>query len=79
MLAAIYSGGSTNVQDCIQYEHDLNMPDIPSPVSISKLNKFERQNPHTSVDVFGYEDKELFPMRITKQKGRLHPVIIFFL
>lgn len=68
VLAALHPGGTTNVQDYIPYEHELHMKDNPSPVSISKQDKSERQNSHISVNIFRFEDKEIFRMRITKQK-----------
>jgi hypothetical protein len=79
VLAALHPCGSTNVQDYILYEQELNMKDIPSPVSISKMEKFEQQNPQISINVYGFEDREIFPMRITKQKGRFYHANLLFL
>jgi len=47
------------------YENELNMTGIEFPVTISKIEKFEKQN-KISVNVFGYEEGEVFPLHLTK-------------
>ena len=76
ILAAVHNINSTNVRD---YENQLNMGDIPSPVSISKIDKFEKLNPSISINIFGFEHKEIFPLRITRQTGRQHHVNLLYL
>ena len=61
------------------YECDLNMKGIDFPVSLSKLNQFAKQNEAFSVNVFGYENNEIYPLRITRQKGRKHHVNLLYL
>ena len=61
------------------YECDLNMKGIDFPVSLSKLNQFEKQNEAFSVNVFGYENNEIYPLRITRQKGRKYHVNLLYL
>lgn len=46
------------------------MRGIQYPVRVQQITKFENQN-DISVNVFGYEDKEIFPMRITKSKKKI--------
>ena len=55
ILAAVHNINSTNVRDYAHYENQLNMGDIPSPVSISKIDKFEKLNPSISINIFGFE------------------------
>jgi hypothetical protein len=49
-----------------QYENELSMNDINYPVSLGKLEKFEKQN-NISINVFGYEKGCVFPVFLTKQ------------
>ena len=47
-----------------EYEHELNMSGIQYSVDVKDIGEFEHQN-KTSVNVCGYEDKKIFPLRIT--------------
>ena len=47
-----------------EYEHELNISGTQYPVYIKDIGKFEHQN-NISVNVYGYEDKKIFPLRIT--------------
>jgi len=60
------------------YESELNMAGIDYPVKIDQVKKFERQNPTISVSVFGYEENELFPLYITKDKKELHVNLLLY-
>ena len=42
---------------------------ISFPMQLSEIGKFEKQNPGISINIFGWE-KEVFPLRISKTKGR---------
>jgi len=53
------------------------MNGIQYPVSISKIKKFEKQNQIT-VNVFGYEDKEIFPLHVTKIRESTHHVNLLY-
>ncbi|WAR02549.1 hypothetical protein MAR_009107 [Mya arenaria] len=44
----------------------LNMNGIEYPVTIKAIDRFERQNATISVNVFGYENKDVYPLRISK-------------
>ena len=57
-----------NVQHYTPYEKEFDMIGISYPVSLSNLDRFERQNNVISVNVFG---------RITKQKGKKHVNLLF--
>ena len=37
-------------------------------MKVKYTSKFERQNPTISINLFGYEEKELFPVYITEHK-----------
>ena len=50
------------VHHYILYEQELNMKGFNFPVSLSKLYQFEKQNETSSIKVFGYENKEIFPL-----------------
>ncbi|WAR02506.1 hypothetical protein MAR_009064 [Mya arenaria] len=44
----------------------LNMNGIEYPVTIKAIDRFERQNATISFNVFGYENKDVYPLRISK-------------
>jgi hypothetical protein len=46
----------------------INWKDIKFPVSLKDIDKFEKQNPNISVNVFGYEKNEVYPLRISEYK-----------
>ena len=54
------------------YEHQLNVSGIEFPMKVKDISKFERQNPTISINLFGYEEKELFPVYITEHKKEQH-------
>ena len=47
-----------------EHEHELNMSGIQYPVDIKDIGKFEYQT-NITVNVYGYEDKKIFLLRIT--------------
>ena len=67
------------VHHSILYEQELNMKGINFYVSLSKFNQFEKQNETFSINVLEYENEEIFPLRITRQKGRKHHVNLLHL
>ena len=50
----------------IENSKKFNWDGINFPASFKDIDKFEKQNPSISVNVFGYE-KEVYPLRITKR------------
>ena len=56
-----------------EYERELNRSGIQYPVDIKEIRKFEHQN-NISVNVYGYEDKKIFPLRITTMTAASHHV-----
>ena len=58
------------VENYTAFEGQLNMHGLDYPVSLSKIDKFERQNHNIFVNVFAFEKNEILPLRITKYTGR---------
>ena len=54
------------------YEQELNVSGIEFHMKVKDISKFERQNPTISINLFGYEEKELFPVYITEHKKEHH-------
>lgn len=49
------------------------MKGIECPVSLKAIDKFEKQNPEISINVFGYENS-VYPLRTSKHVNRLEVV-----
>ena len=54
------------------------MSGIQYPVDIKYIGKFERQN-NISVNVYGYEDKTILPLRITTMTIPRHYVNLLYI
>ncbi|KAK3106169.1 hypothetical protein FSP39_014172 [Pinctada imbricata] len=78
ILAKLYpvKKNANRVSHYLSHESTLNMSGLKYPVQISQVSKFERQN-DISVNVFGYEENEIFPMRIAKTKRKRHVDLLF--
>ena len=50
-----------------QYIEKLDYSSIEFPVSQKQYNKIEKQN-NINIDMFGYEEKQPYPVYISKQK-----------
>ena len=82
ILAAIHPAKSTSpeqVENYVTFENELNMKGIDYPVTLSKLDTFERLNPNISVNVFTFDEDEILPLRITKCAQRLQHVNLLYL
>ena len=55
--------------DLKKKEDSLNMAGIAYPVQLNAIDKFERQNPTISINVFGHEES-IYPLRVSKCEGR---------
>jgi hypothetical protein len=53
------------------YIQELNYAGIEFPVTIKQYNKIEKQN-EININVFGYEDKQPYPIYISKEKFKNH-------
>lgn len=43
------------------------------------MHLFEKQNPKIAVNVFGYEEKEVYPLSVTKNRGRQYTINLMLL
>ena len=56
-------------KDLKKKEDSLNMTGIVNPVQLNAIDKFERQNPTISINVFGHEES-VCPLRVSKCEDR---------
>ena len=56
-------------KDLNKKEDSLNMTGIVYPVQLNAIDKFERQNPTISINVFGHEES-VCPLRVSKCEDR---------
>ena len=49
----------------------LNWSGISFPTPFNEISKFEQNNPGLAVNVFGFEDGEVFPIRPSEEKGKM--------
>ena len=61
-----------------EYEHELNVIGIQYPIDVKDIGKFEHQN-NISVNICGYEDKKIFPLRITTTTVARHHVNLLYI
>ena len=61
-----------------EYEHELNMSGIQYPIDIKDIGKFEHQNT-IRANVYGYKDKNIFPLRITTVTTARHHVNLLYI
>ena len=54
-----------------QYIKKLDYSSIEFPVTVKQINKIEKQN-NISINLFGYEEKQKFPIYISKEKYQDH-------
>ena len=66
------------VSKCQEYERELNMVGVRYPVDIKVIWKFEHQN-NIGVNVYGYKDKKLFPLRTTTVTTARHHVNLLYI
>ena len=59
------------VSNNIQYKSELNCQNIKMPVSPANVPIFEKQN-NISINVFGLEKDEIYPLSITKSRHEKH-------
>ena len=51
--------------------------DTTYPTRLCDIVKFERDNTDVSINLFGYEENEIYLLRITPSSGRQHHVNLF--
>ena len=54
---------------------NFNWDGIDFPVSIKQIDKFERQNDY-AINVFGYEDCKVYPLRISKKDSQVVDLLL---
>ena len=57
----------------------LNFDGIAFPESWKEIDKFEKQNPKFSVNVLGYEEKNIHPFRISEMTEREREINLLLL
>ena len=57
-----------------RFENTINRNGISYPVKLRDIDRFENLNENISGNVFTYEEKMIFPVKITNAKGRQHHV-----
>ena len=60
-------------------ENTLNMEGIEYPVSLKDINKFENQNPTICITVFGYNGKNVYPLRNSDNTDREHKIVLMLI
>lgn len=78
VIAKLYPAKHNPSRVChyMHHIHKINMNGIQYPVRLPQISKFENQN-DISINVFGHEDKEIFPLRIIKSKRKSHVDLLY--
>ncbi|XP_041351368.1 uncharacterized protein LOC121370296 [Gigantopelta aegis] len=73
VLAALYpvKQHAERVAKYAQYVNQLDTTGISFPVKLVDIPRFERQN-NISINVFGYEKGDVYPLHVTKQRFERH-------
>ncbi|KAK3103044.1 hypothetical protein FSP39_016008 [Pinctada imbricata] len=76
ILAALHSieghhANPNRVSNYVNYIDELEFTGITFPVKIDEIPKFEKRN-DISVNVFGYEKGDIYPLHLTKERGLRH-------
>ena len=66
-------------EELIKKSEELNWGGMEFPVKLKKIDKFEKNNPTISINVFGYEDEKPYPLRISPFIDRTHCVDLLFI
>lgn len=66
---------ANRVSNYSPYVNEINLTGIEFPMSLNKISKFESQN-NISINVFGWEDNEVFPLYVTEKKYNQHVNLI---
>lgn len=70
VLACLFpaSNHPSRISNYKRYEQNLNMSGIKYPVTLQQIPKFEKQN-SISICVFGYENKTVYPLYVSDNRG----------
>lgn len=61
-----------HVRHYTRYEQELTVKGITFPMKVQDIPKFKKQNPTLSINLFGYEEEDLFPVYISEQEREQH-------
>ncbi|XP_071153082.1 uncharacterized protein [Mytilus edulis] len=67
-----------NVENYVPFVNSVNMTGIEYPTPLSQISQFEKQNNTISVNIFGYEEGEIYPLYITKKTFCHHVNMLYF-
>ncbi|VDI40488.1 Hypothetical predicted protein [Mytilus galloprovincialis] len=57
-----------NVENYVPFVNSVNMTGIEYPTPLSQISQFEKQNNTISVNIFGYEEGEIYPLYTSQRK-----------
>ena len=60
-----------------EFAKKLDYNSITIPVTIKQITQIERQN-NININVFGYETKSVYPIRISKERYQDHMELLYF-
>lgn len=72
VLAKVLQLRDTNPSIYQEIETEINFSGLNFPVEVRQIDVFERKNCQISISVFGYENNELFPLKISASPNRKH-------
>lgn len=76
VLSALYPAvrNAQRLSNYLRYKDELNFSGIEFPMKVRYIEKFERQNPTISINVYIYDEKldKVQPLRVTKEVKRCH-------
>ena len=59
-------------KEMVENSKNFNWSGIEFPTSLKQIDRFEKQNPYYTINVYGYDKDDVYPLRISKkQKGYL--------
>lgn len=61
------------VSNYAKYEHELNTEGLDFPLPLSQIKHFEKKN-NISINIFGLEKNDIFPLQITDKRLAKHHV-----
>lgn len=74
ILAAIFDLKDVNVETYNNLKHNLDFTHLNFPMEVKQIQIFERRNPKISVSIFGFENKDIFPLHISNSREFDHHI-----
>ena len=67
-------------EDLKSKQNTLNMEGINYPVDFRGIDRFEKQNPETSISLLGYnKDEKVYPLKLSKYTGSKHDITLLLI